>query len=1336
MKNCSRHKWGAKGISRQILLTLLLLLGAISTSSAQSMITCPASPVDICLPGPGQACIDLPIQGALNVSAPGATWADGKFCFAVATVGQYMFTVVAEGESANDTCVVTVNVGFGAPPMIICPTDPIKVSLCQPGEVCLIVPTKNAQMVQAAGAAYANGKLCIYADTSGVYSTVLVAANACGADTCVISAEITVGQLPTIDCPKKVWVFDACAGSRICAPLAVTGADSVVAGFGSWSGDSLCFAADTAGTYRILVQAFGKCGVTPCEVMAQVNFISKPIINAQTIPMITKCGPGQVCVDFEITGADSVKVTGGVWSEGKLCFQANSSRTFMFDIVATNLCGSTQLTEFAVPVTIKEKPIISCPPLVDSIFTVCRGDSICLPVPITGAESVSTGLGNWTDGRLCFVPDSSGFYQISVEAMDSCGVSACTVGVTVQVKSKPRIKVAQGPIRIEACFPRLLRVPVEVVDANQVLVSYGTWSNDSLLFMADTAGTYLFTVTASGPCGADTLKNLAVTVGVRGLPTISCPTDTLRLTSCGHGQLAFNMRINNYDSVTVSGGTFVDSVVFFNVDSAGLYKFEVSASNSCGTVQCQALVGVSIGRGPVISCPTEVFDTTVCQPMTICRPLDIQFATDVYVTGGTYKDGELCFSVEQSGQHVIPVYATSACGAAACSLKVNVTVGAPPVILCDAPEPELVVVCRPETTSIKLVITGADSVKVTNGGKWVNGRVYFFADTTGFYHFSTTAFNACGSVGCTVSAQASVTPVAVPCFTTTIDTIHYPLRVSFENCTTQLNSTQFTWEFGDDSTSHSMNPVHWYSSPGCYTVRLIASVDFCGSDTLSRAICVGDQYHITPTDQWIDVYCGQPTLNGQPLAPGTVITAYDPNGVLCGMSMVRADGSFGFMPIYGDDIFTPQDEGAQQGDVIKFRVNGAEVFTASPVIWGGRGQRTEVCSFSTRNCHTLHLKQGWNLVSWNVSYADSISSAIAPISSCVDAVLGFDRGGLTFDPALVDFSTLKNVDYHEGYWFHMKCDADLELCGMPISPSDGIGVHEGWNLVSYWPDSVYSVAEGFGSILNNLLAAYGWDNGLLMWLPNEIGFNTLVTVGPGLGYWVKLSSDGALNYPGFGGTFQSGRVANAGDASVIQKSRTWLSVFGSHISVDGSEVASGAAIETYTCDGLKCGGGTYDNGVLRFTPVYGFDDASETTSRYPKDGDTVFVKVNGSRVYPDLVWQGNGARIRLSELISKSDRNSDVIPERYSLSQNYPNPFNPTTQISFALPVAGHAKVEIFNVTGQMIRTLVDGSMAAGTHVMPWDATDDAGNQVAGGVYFYRLVSGSYNEARKMVLLK
>jgi serine protease len=95
-----------------------------------------------------------------------------------------------------------------------------------------------------------------------------------------------------------------------------------------------------------------------------------------------------------------------------------------------------------------------------------------------------------------------------------------------------------------------------------------------------------------------------------------------------------------------------------------------------------------------------------------------------------------------------------------------------------------------------------------------------------------------------------------------------------------------------------------------------------------------------------------------------------------------------------------------------------------------------------------------------------------------------------------------------------------------------------------------------------------------------------------------------------------------------------------------------------------------------------------------------------------------------------------TVPQEFWLEQNYPNPFNPATLISWQLAVGKEVKLKIFNLLGQEVRTLVNERQEAGYHSAVWDGRDDSGNQVASGIYLYRIKAGEFVSIRKMVFLR
>ena len=96
-----------------------------------------------------------------------------------------------------------------------------------------------------------------------------------------------------------------------------------------------------------------------------------------------------------------------------------------------------------------------------------------------------------------------------------------------------------------------------------------------------------------------------------------------------------------------------------------------------------------------------------------------------------------------------------------------------------------------------------------------------------------------------------------------------------------------------------------------------------------------------------------------------------------------------------------------------------------------------------------------------------------------------------------------------------------------------------------------------------------------------------------------------------------------------------------------------------------------------------------------------------------------------------------IVPvSKTELVGNYPNPFNPETTIRFDLLKDDFVSIEIFNTKGQKVKTLVNSSVASGSHTVVWNGVDDNGRTVGSGVYFYRMTTGEYSSVKRMMLLK
>jgi hypothetical protein len=100
------------------------------------------------------------------------------------------------------------------------------------------------------------------------------------------------------------------------------------------------------------------------------------------------------------------------------------------------------------------------------------------------------------------------------------------------------------------------------------------------------------------------------------------------------------------------------------------------------------------------------------------------------------------------------------------------------------------------------------------------------------------------------------------------------------------------------------------------------------------------------------------------------------------------------------------------------------------------------------------------------------------------------------------------------------------------------------------------------------------------------------------------------------------------------------------------------------------------------------------------------------------------------------DEAHNTTPDSYGLMQNYPNPFNGETNIKYRVAKESNVKLEIFNVLGQRIRTLVNEQKSPGYYSVKWDSKNDSGGIMDSGIYFIRLISNNFSETKKILMLK
>ena len=152
-------------------------------------------------------------------------------------------------------------------------------------------------------------------------------------------------------------------------------------------------------------------------------------------------------------------------------------------------------------------------------------------------------------------------------------------------------------------------------------------------------------------------------------------------------------------------------------------------------------------------------------------------------------------------------------------------------------------------------------------------------------------------------------------------------------------------------------------------------------------------------------------------------------------------------------------------------------------------------------------------------------------------------------------------------------------------------------------------------------------------------------------------------------------------------------------------------------------------------------------SRCQPDLKMVPWPLSAGKLYFDMVdAEGNSicktqVREQAVPIPGKDERGADPVLQEtktsdFKLERNFPNPFNPETVIKFNLPEASPVSLNVYNILGQVVRTLVDEELPAGIHSVTWDGRNGQGFDVASGVYFYRIKAGSFESTERMTLLR
>jgi hypothetical protein len=385
---------------------------------------------------------------------------------------------------------------------------------------------------------------------------------------------------------------------------------------------------------------------------------------------------------------------------------------------------------------------------------------------------------------------------------------------------------------------------------------------------------------------------------------------------------------------------------------------------------------------------------------------------------------------------------------------------------------------------------------------------------------------------------------------------------------------------------------------------------------------------------------------------------------------------------------------------------------------------------------TISMETGWNWISSNVHPPNPNVEVIWEGIDCLEILKGYEG---FYVPGV--WNGIGDWDIKQMYSAYLSCDTSLIINGQGVDHALPIDLKVKWNWVSYLPIAPIDAVAALASITDYLdiaKAHYGF------YVPDV--WNGIGNMEAGQGYKLHTSQPCTLIYPS-GGTLAKRQglediAVNTSDTckyfSDFKTTEDYQAVLIESVDGKGIELESGDELGVFTENGLCVGGvvltDNYPVGLMAW-----MDDARTEIIDGFKPGEMMVIKIwDGSdnkeyhvKITPDYGSEFLG-EVPITQVSLEIDlMASSAIPKKFALEQNYPNPFNPTTKIKFALPEEEEVKIKIYDIVGKVVKVLVDRYMKAGYHEIEFNAQN-----IASGVYFYRIEAGDFVDVKKMIFLK
>ncbi len=372
---------------------------------------------------------------------------------------------------------------------------------------------------------------------------------------------------------------------------------------------------------------------------------------------------------------------------------------------------------------------------------------------------------------------------------------------------------------------------------------------------------------------------------------------------------------------------------------------------------------------------------------------------------------------------------------------------------------------------------------------------------------------------------------------------------------------------------------------------------------------------------------------------------------------------------------------------------------------------------------TYDLSSGWNLISFTGLPENNGITSI--FSELMDNVIQIKNATQAFIPGFPG-NTLSELCVGSGYWLDMTEADVLEVGGQHTN--NPIELNIGWNLIGYnllTPQPIESVLSG---ILQHVIEVKGVDG---LFTP-ENPLNTLTILEPKKGYWINVDTNCTLIYMENeeGKTVKSDRPT---DLITIKPNSMSLVT---KITLEGQNAPDNSQIKAYVGDELRGSTNVHmiNDQSLAYLQIFSDEANEQITFKLSANGQTISsTETMLSQPGASIGNYASGAFYQIDATLKTDDNTAKPLIE---ISSIYPNPFNPTTNIKYTLGMNQKVNVSIFNVKGQLIRTLLNETQNAGEHQVEWNGKTDKNENAGSGVYFCKVSGSVKTQTKKMIMMK